>query len=144
MKTKFRTTQKGISILLSSLALLFLTVGLYGCSKKPTATPAPAPTATVAKAAPAMSAAVAITPAMKATALKLIAANGCQGCHMINGKGGSIGPNLSKEGTKGHSMHWMEVQINTPKVHNPKTMMPSHNLNKSQLTALATYLESLK
>ncbi|RZD14702.1 MAG: c-type cytochrome [Candidatus Acidulodesulfobacterium ferriphilum] len=81
---------------------------------------------------------------LEAAAMKIINAQGCMGCHIINGKGGSIGPNLSKEGTKGRSIHWLEVQINTPKVHNPNTMMPNHALKPAQLETVAEYLESLK
>ena len=81
---------------------------------------------------------------IKKAAMKIIDAQGCLGCHTINGKGGAVGPNLSNEGTKGHSLHWLEVQINTPKVHSPSTMMPDHNLNQGQLKTVAEYLESLK
>jgi mono/diheme cytochrome c family protein len=81
---------------------------------------------------------------LKTAAMKVIDAQGCLGCHTINGKGGAVGPNLSQEGTKGHSVHWIEVQINTPKVHTPTTIMPNHNLNPSQLKTVADYLDSLK
>ncbi|MHB1679686.1 MAG: c-type cytochrome [bacterium] len=81
----------------------------------------------------------------------------CFACHAINGKGGNIGPNLSKEGSLKHSINWIEVQIATPgknfksgsmvKV-NGKTymsIMPDHKmLNKKELFELATYLNSLK
>jgi mono/diheme cytochrome c family protein len=31
---------------------------------------------------------------------QLFAAQGCSGCHMINGQGGAVGPNLSRIGTE--------------------------------------------
>ena len=153
--------KKGLTVLFTALFLLTISFGLYGCAKKsapskPAAKPAAAPstTATTTAAAPASKApakAAATTTAakpasanLKAAAMKIINSQGCAGCHIINGKGGSIGPNLDKEGTKGHSIHWLEVQINTPKVHSPNTMMPNHNLNPSQLKTVAEYLESLK
>lgn len=144
--------RKGLTVLFTALFLLFIGIGLYGCAQKPSPSK-PAAKTTPAPAAPAPSTAMA--PASKATrkagsknleaaAMKIINAQGCTGCHIINGKGGSIGPNLSKEGTKGHSIHWLEVQINTPKVHNPNTMMPNHTLKPAQLETVAEYLESLK
>ncbi len=38
----------------------------------------------------------------------------CFACHTIDGKGGNVGPNLSKEGLLKHSVKWIEVQIATP------------------------------
>ncbi len=76
--------------------------------------------------------------------MKIIDAQGCLGCHTIDGKGGAVGPNLSQEGNRGHSVHWIEVQIQTPKVHDPSTIMPDHHLNPVQLKTVATYVDSLK
>ncbi|MDA8273671.1 MAG: cytochrome c [Deltaproteobacteria bacterium] len=81
----------------------------------------------------------------------------CFACHTINGKGGNVGPNLSKEGALKHSIKWLEVQIATPSKHfksgsmvkiNGKTymaIMPDHKmLSKKELFELASYLDSLK
>jgi mono/diheme cytochrome c family protein len=148
--------RKGLTVLFTALFLLFIGVGLYGCAQKPsppkpaaktTAAPtALAPSTTAAPAAKASTKASSkpVSKNLEAAAMKIINAQGCTGCHVINGKGGSIGPSLSNEGTKGRSVHWLEVQINTPKVHNPNTMMPNHNLNNAQLKTVAEYLESLK
>ncbi len=149
--------KKGLTVLFTALFLVLVSFSLYGCAKKPAATTKPAKK--VKKAAKKVSktskvktkakakTASASKPAagnLKTAALKIINAQGCAGCHVINGKGGAIGPNLDKEGTRGHSIHWLEVQINTPKVHNKTTMMPNHNLNPTQLKTVAEYLESLK
>ena len=157
-KLKALKGKKGLTILFTALFLLTISFGLYGCAKKPApskpaaqpaAPSAPAATAapaskTTAKAAAGKTSAKPASKNLEASAMKIINAQGCAGCHIINGKGGSIGPNLDKEGTKGHSIHWLEVQINTPKVHSPNTMMPNHSLNPSQLKTVAEYLESLK
>ncbi len=155
--------KKGLTVLFTALFLVLVSFSLYGCAKKPAATTKPAKK-TAKKAAKAakktakkaskkatsktkaktMSASKPAAGNLKTAAMKIIKAQGCQGCHVINGKGGSIGPNLDKEGTKGHSIHWLEVQINTPKVHDKTTMMPNHNLNPAQLKTVAEYLESLK
>ena len=151
--------KKGLTVLFTALFLVLVSFSLYGCAKKPAATTKPVKKAkkaakkTAKKAAKTSKtkaktkAASSSKPAagnLKAAAMKIINAQGCAGCHIINGKGGSIGPNLDKEGTRGHSIHWLEVQINTPKVHNKTTMMPNHNLNQAQLKTVAEYLESLK
>ncbi|MCL4498223.1 MAG: c-type cytochrome [Deltaproteobacteria bacterium] len=150
--------RKGLTVLFTALFLLFIGIGLYGCAQKPSpskhaaeTTPAPAAPAPSTTMAPGMkmpsvpkAAKKAGSKNLEAAAMKIINAQGCTGCHIINGKGGSIGPSLSKEGTKGRSIHWLEVQINTPKVHNPNTMMPNHALKPAQLETVAEYLESLK
>jgi len=81
----------------------------------------------------------------------------CFACHTIGKKGGSVGPNLSKEGLAKHSIKWLEVQIAEPSKHfksgstvkiDGKTymaIMPDHKmLSKKELYELASYLESLK
>ena len=77
-------------------------------------------------------------------AMKIINANECLSCHTINGLGGSVGPSLSKEGAKGHSIHWLKVQITNPGKHFPGSIMPEFNLKSKQLEEVAQYLESLK
>lgn len=81
----------------------------------------------------------------------------CFACHKIGAKGGTVGPDLSKEGNLKHSLNWLEVQIATPSKHfkagsmvkvNGKTymsIMPDHKtLSKKEVKELAAYLESLK
>ena len=81
----------------------------------------------------------------------------CFACHKIGKKGGSVGPNLSKEGALKHSIKWLEVQIATPsknfkpgstvKIDGKPYMaiMPDHKmLSKKELLELAAYLNSLK
>ncbi len=155
--------KKGLTVLFTALFLVLVSFSLYGCAKKPAATTTK-PAKKVKKAAKkasktskvktktkkakakakTVSASKPAAGNLKTAAMKIIKAQGCQGCHVIDGKGGSIGPNLDKEGTRGHSVHWIEVQINTPKVHDKTTMMPNHNLNPTQLKTVAEYLESLK
>ncbi|HEV2474693.1 MAG TPA: c-type cytochrome [Chthonomonadales bacterium] len=85
--------------------------------------------------------------AMIALGKKQLASNGCVNCHAIHGKGGTSGPDLTKTGAeKGHTAQWFEVQISTPKKHNPDSTMPpfSGRIKGKDLTALADYLTTLK
>jgi cytochrome c peroxidase len=87
---------------------------------------------------------------------RLFASDGCITCHTINGKGGSIGPNLSHIGSQ-RTLAWIKTQIVTPSAHfasgstvtiNGKSfmaIMPNHKgMPKSQLNAIAQYLAGLK
>ena len=71
-------------------------------------------------------------------------ANGCSGCHKVNGQGGSIGPELSGGTLKGKSRQWLADQVTNPKSHNPNSIMPAFtSLSKDQLGNLVSYLMSL-
>jgi nitric oxide reductase subunit C len=47
----------------------------------------------------------------------------CDLCHKIEGRGGTIGPDLSHEGNKRDAL-WLEKHIRDPKSHDPNTVMP--------------------
>jgi mono/diheme cytochrome c family protein len=69
---------------------------------------------------------------------------GCTGCHMVNGKGGRVGPDLSDEAAKGHSRSWLTTQIRTPKANDPQTIMPAYgSLSDEQVNDLVDYLLTL-
>ncbi len=75
---------------------------------------------------------------------KLFSSQGCTACHTVNGSGGDIGPNLSNEGAKGHSIPWLTQQIRDPKSHDPSTAMPAFDsLSDKQVQNLVDFLESL-
>gem|GEM_PF-768607 len=76
---------------------------------------------------------------------KIFQSRPCLGCHTVDGKGGSVGPDLSDEGAKGRSLDWLKAQVRDPKSHDPNTVMPSFkSLSPHQVDALAAYLDSLK
>ncbi len=75
---------------------------------------------------------------------KVFASNRCPECHMIKGKGGSAGPNLTTVGNR-RSREYIIQQIKNPKANNPNTNMPSFgNLPEQDINALADYLARLK
>ena len=98
----------------------------------------------------------ATTPTPASAGAQFFAAHACFSCHTINGKGGSICPNLSHVGSQ-RTLAWIKTQIITPSAHfasgsmvtiNGKSFMAvmpnSIGMSKSHLNALAKYLEGLK
>ena len=74
----------------------------------------------------------------------LFLAQGCTGCHKVSGSGGSVGPDLSAEGSKGRTRDWLRLQIRNPKAHNTSTVMPPFStMTDQQLDRLVNYLLSL-
>jgi mono/diheme cytochrome c family protein len=68
----------------------------------------------------------------------------CNECHMINGKGGGVGPDLTYVGRR-RSRDYIISQVKNPKAHNPDSVMPSFaHLPEQDLRDLADYLSSLK
>jgi len=75
---------------------------------------------------------------------ELFATLGCAGCHVVNGQGGTAGPDLSNEAAKGRSRSWLATKIRNPKADNPQTIMPANsNLSDQQVGNLVDYLLSL-
>ncbi|MCL5284009.1 MAG: cytochrome b N-terminal domain-containing protein [Armatimonadetes bacterium] len=75
---------------------------------------------------------------------KVFAESGCSSCHMIDGKGGTFGPNLTKEGTHGRSMSWQIAHLMDPQSKSPGSIMPSFKkLGSKKIHDLATFLNSL-
>jgi mono/diheme cytochrome c family protein len=74
----------------------------------------------------------------------LFKSNDCIACHTINGKGGSVGPNLTYVGQR-RSRSYIIEQIVNPKSHNPDSAMPSFTrLSDKDINDLAEYLSGLK
>ena len=76
---------------------------------------------------------------------ELFQTSGCVACHQIDGKGGSVGPDLSGEGLRGRTREWLAAQLRDPKSHNPASVMPPFAaLGDEKIGKLAAYLQSLK
>ena len=68
----------------------------------------------------------------------------CAMCHIINGKGGKIGPELSKVSARLKEKD-IKVKLENPKKSNPNSLMPSFkSLPKAEMNALLEYLKTLK
>lgn len=70
---------------------------------------------------------------------------GCFMCHQLEGEGGTIGPDLSLQGTRGRSDDWLVGHFKDPPAYTKGSIMPSFkNLTGDQLRALVAFLQSQK
>ncbi|MGH9359135.1 MAG: c-type cytochrome [Terriglobia bacterium] len=68
---------------------------------------------------------------------------GCFMCHQLDGQGGKVGPDLTKEGTRGRTDAWLIGHFKDPSGYTPGSIMPAFtNLTDQQLQALTTFLQS--
>ncbi len=70
---------------------------------------------------------------------KLFESVGCQGCHELNGKGETFGPDLSRIGNKVDG-DWLVTWISSPHSYNSESRMPDLRLDYEQASDLAAYL----
>jgi mono/diheme cytochrome c family protein len=63
----------------------------------------------------------------------------CLGCHVINGQGGRLGPDLTGVGTR-MSVDAIEQHLLNPQARNPSSIMPPVPMPATWRTALAKYL----
>ncbi|HEY6010992.1 MAG TPA: cbb3-type cytochrome c oxidase subunit II, partial [Nitrospirota bacterium] len=69
--------------------------------------------------------------------------NGCASCHRIHGKGGTIGPDLTKVGGK-RDADWLKRHFRDPQAVVPGSIMPKVTLPEKELNELTDYMLSLK
>ncbi|GFO65435.1 cytochrome c [Geomonas paludis] len=68
----------------------------------------------------------------------------CRDCHIVKGKGGVVGPELSHVGSKRDS-RFLEQVIREPAKVYPGTAMPPYDtFSKKQVDSLVDYLSGLK
>jgi cbb3-type cytochrome oxidase cytochrome c subunit len=68
----------------------------------------------------------------------------CFDCHTLAGKGGAVGPNLTRVGSR-RTREYIIQQIRNPGAHKADTAMPSFNhLPEQDIHAVADYLSRQK
>jgi ubiquinol-cytochrome c reductase cytochrome b subunit len=86
-----------------------------------------------------------LDPALMRKGRTVFENSGCLGCHVVNGKGGSVGPVLDGEGARHPDIDWQIRHLRTPSVVTRGSTMPSfRDMSEADQRALATYLLSLK
>ena len=74
---------------------------------------------------------------------KIYSAKRCGACHVIQGKGGKLGPPLSDIASK-RDAQWLKTFLKTPKAINPESKMSPFKGTDEELEALIAYLLTLK
>ncbi|MFV1991496.1 MAG: c-type cytochrome [Acidimicrobiales bacterium] len=72
---------------------------------------------------------------------ELLERYGCRGCHRIGGSGGTIGPDLAGLFDR-RQADWIHAQIQTPREHNTKTLMPQYGLSDAETAAMIEAIRS--
>jgi menaquinol-cytochrome c reductase cytochrome b/c subunit len=73
---------------------------------------------------------------------RLFAQSGCLSCHRFEGTGGTVGPELTEEGTKGRGKQWQIEHLMNPDSKTPGSSMPPFtDFTDQQYDQLATFLE---
>jgi len=81
---------------------------------------------------------------------KLVAEKGCRACHVVNGRGGSIGPDLTNVGEKAAEQYeygrlsgqktsfaWHVAHFKDPRALVPETVMPNFHFSTKEAQALS-------
>jgi mono/diheme cytochrome c family protein len=87
-----------------------------------------------------------VSPALIAQGQSVYAKLDCSDCHVLNGNGTAVGPDLTHVGAT-WTQPRLKAVIRHPKKVNPKAIMPGYGakkITKTQLASLAAYLGSLK
>ncbi len=82
-------------------------------------------------------------PIVRGRALFQLEMHDCVTCHIVNGEGGDIGPDLSDAGLRLRA-DFMKPMIRRPAVFNPDSEMPPFLGNERELDDIVQYLSSLK
>ncbi|MBF0327878.1 MAG: cytochrome c [Nitrospirae bacterium] len=68
---------------------------------------------------------------------------GCSNCHMVNGIGGTSGPDITHVGSK-RDKEWLFGHFKNPEAYVPKSAMPAVSASDADIEQLTDYMLSLK
>ncbi|MFQ5849884.1 MAG: c-type cytochrome [Candidatus Binatia bacterium] len=69
---------------------------------------------------------------------------GCESCHTLNGKGGKMGPDLSRVGETHTDPYWFRRYLSDPRSIIPTSVKPPVRLSDPDMDDLTAYLLSLR
>lgn len=85
-----------------------------------------------------------LAAAEKETPPELFFSSGCRGCHLFDGRGGTVGPALDQVGRRFSSERLARI-IRDPRSANPKAKMPAYDhLTPTEIATLADFLSRRK
>lgn len=79
------------------------------------------------------------TPKPQRSAEELVAQFGCQGCHVINGDGGSLGPALDGI-VKSKGKEFVEKKLRDPKFNNASSAMPQFPMSDADIATIIEFM----
>jgi ubiquinol-cytochrome c reductase cytochrome b subunit len=82
------------------------------------------------------------TPSNLTEGAQVYLANGCAGCHKVNGVGGDAGPSLNGVANR-RSENWVKKHFLSPSTLSPGSIMPPYQFSGSEQAAIVSYLFSL-
>ena len=66
-------------------------------------------------------------------------------CHQLDGEGGTLGPDLTFQGSRGRTDEWLAGHFKDPPSYTEGSLMPAfENLTEKQLRALVAFLQNQK
>ncbi len=80
-----------------------------------------------------------VTPVVR-SGEELVAQFGCQGCHVIKGEGGALGPSLDGV-VQSKGLEFVLKKLKDPKFNNQASAMPRYPMADEQMKAIADYLD---
>lgn len=82
-------------------------------------------------------------PEMVARGSRIAGEKACLGCHLIEGAGGRVGPDLDGV-VQRRAAGFVRRKLADPTFNNPSSMMPNFGLNAEEIEALVAYLATLR
>ena len=75
---------------------------------------------------------------------RIYQSSGCVSCHTNDGKGGKLGPDLSRVGETHSDAYWFRRYLSEPRSIIPTSIKPPVKLPDADMDDLIAYLQSLK
>lgn len=80
-----------------------------------------------------------MVPSVELSGEQLMQQYGCRGCHTFGGNGGTIGPSLDGLFER-RDEAWVRSQIQRPRMHNAKTVMPEFGFSDAEVSRIISVL----